>query len=392
MNPRVFKFVANTLPSLSTRRKRYVSTLVFLGMRSTHMLFLHQTMREYARSLECQIYSHIKIFPQILAHCNWPTLMAVSRASSYCRLSVRRMVKLVIFERLAPFVGSEDECSAFFDLLHRKEGGILGETARDIFGVNSDYDADKAGPRCFQDTQDSLQILNLVVPLGEMLSCVNWFGARGYGQWSKWPPRRQYSRTVANFVFGEKEDSLSRQVRSFSLNAFLLTRYCQTYRVSIFESSNRGILQVMLAGTSSNTTNLLTPTTLYCAIPRVVCRAPPLKSDIPIRSPLFRSVHPPSTFDNSDWRTPCGHQCPSLVRKSTTDKGIASFRWNDVYDVPRSNFEDTDHLLGQFLLCWRFSRCRNVNCPNYQPALRPVERIDHTKRTAHASLLFWCYY
>lgn len=168
----------------------------------------------------------------------------------------------------------------------------------------------------------------------------------------------------------------------------------QVYRVAIFESTNANILQVVLAGTSSNHTNLLTPTRLYCATPRIICRAAPLRSDAPIRSGPFRPIHKHALYDNSDWKTPCGHQCPAMVRKSTRDKGIASFLWNPQYGVPVSNMARVDYLLAESLLCWRFSRCRNVACPNYQPVLGSnglPSRLDSTEPSTRAATLFWSF-
>lgn len=145
----------------------------------------------------------------------------------------------------------------------------------------------------------------------------------------------------------------------------------------------------MLSGISSDHTNLLTSTRLYCAIPRMICMIAPLLSDAPIRSTPFRTSFKHRLMDNRDWTTACGNQCPALVRKSTTDKGIASFLWNEGYKVPASNFEDTDYLLGQHLLCWRFGRCRNVNCKNYQPILNHIDCRFETDRIHIADAMFW---
>lgn len=94
-------------------------------------------------SIDAQVYGDTKILPAILAYCDWPTLMCVSRVSSMGREGVRGVVKDAIYRRFRPFVGGDLDCRAFLDTLHVMGGGILGTVVRDIFGVNSPYEAEK---------------------------------------------------------------------------------------------------------------------------------------------------------------------------------------------------------------------------------------------------------
>ena len=148
----------------------------------------------------------------------------------------------------------------------------------------------------------------------------------------------------------------------------------------------------MLAGLSSEGHNLLTSTRLYCAMPRTICEASPLRSDAPLRSAPFLPFRHRGDHDNSKWTTPCGRHCPALVRKTTDDEGMASFLWNPGFIVPPSHYEGVDYLLAQFRLCWRFSRCRNSTCANYQPVIGKNgvgSRHDNTDPPTRAALLFW---
>lgn len=168
------------------------------------------------------VYVHPKIFLIVLSHCDWPSLMAVSRSNTAGRSAVRIVVKREINGRIRPFVavgsnagaflGNERECDDLLEMLHRRRGGIIGSTVRDMFGVNSPYDDDKHGPKRFQEGPEFLHTLQLVVPSGELMPCLSWFSSRGFQSWGNWPPRRQYSRTVSNYVFGEKEAPITHEV------------------------------------------------------------------------------------------------------------------------------------------------------------------------------------
>ena len=175
-------------------------------------------------ALEC---CHPKIFAAILVHCDWPTLMDLSRLNQASRLAVQGFVKSQLCAKLRPYLGVEADldCDSLFEMLHNLGAGIFGKTVRDLYGVNSAYEQAKLS-RATQhqsdrlglgDGEDALQYLNVVVPLGGVISCVEWFSSRGFGSWGKWPPRREFSKTVANYVFGEREVPHTHQVGAVHL-------------------------------------------------------------------------------------------------------------------------------------------------------------------------------
>ncbi|KAJ3519389.1 hypothetical protein NMY22_g13229 [Coprinellus aureogranulatus] len=69
-----------------------------------------------------RVFSLQKVFLIVLGFCDWATLMDVARASAHARAEVRKVVKIVIYDRLEPFLGSSSDCDALFDMLNVQGG------------------------------------------------------------------------------------------------------------------------------------------------------------------------------------------------------------------------------------------------------------------------------
>jgi hypothetical protein len=131
-------------------------------------------------------------------------------------------------------------------------------------------------------------------------------------------------------------------------------------------------MQVMLAAPILAQSNLVMPTRLYSQFPNLVTVPTALRTDNSrARFPHRASVCYDIETTNHKWSYPCGPLCPARYKKSVGDKGVASFMWNSSRNVPPTRFQDTDYLLAESVLAWKYSiRCRNLNCDNYSPAAR----------------------
>ncbi|RXW13430.1 hypothetical protein EST38_g12422 [Candolleomyces aberdarensis] len=296
-----------------------------------------------------------EVMESVLAQADFPTVMAVSRVSQYGRSMAQREIRFRIRDVLVPFI-EEDQFDGFMETLHALGGGIVGSHVKRLLSLKSPlvdraYDLDP--------DHDYLRSknLNLVVDNGALDKARDCLEALGYTEWCEPNVDRPYREVVKSLVVGVK---YSKGDARDTL-----------YRVTITESE-AGLMQVVLASPQTCQTNLLTPTRIYSVYPRLITRRSCFKSDNPHIRPFRRHERcDRCEMNNRNWKGPCGVHCPSIQRKTVGDEGVASFLWNPNFEVPASRFKDTDYLLAESTLTWRFSiRCRNVKCKNYAPPRR----------------------
>lgn len=139
-------------------------------------------------------------------------------------------------------------------------------------------------------------------------------------------------------------------------------------KLTIIESTS-GVMQAILSSAFTAQTNLISPTTVYCAYPNLVGDQNCIRTDLPQYRPYPR---PSSIYnvlsDNSLWKRPCRYHCPSVPRNTAEDKGIATFTWNLAIEKPTSARKGSDHMLGDQVVSWKFaSSCRNAHCKRFVP-------------------------
>ncbi|KAJ2919812.1 hypothetical protein MD484_g572, partial [Candolleomyces efflorescens] len=311
--------------------------------------------------LQCQIkfpgaqetYWVPELMEQVAAYCDHPTLMVLSRANGYGREIAQREMGVRIKTMLHPFI-KPDEYDRFMNALHTVGGGVMGSVARQILACNAPFMNRAIAGETTRFYQ--AENLNIVVPFGKLTpftKALEEFGYDGIPQFKNIFPA--FDETVASVCDMEREDEVAGQ----------------TLKLTLTESLG-GIMQVMLAAPISAQSNLITPTRIYSQFPNLVTMATALRTDN-LRARFTRRtvVCYDMETSNRNWTYPCGALCPAKYRKSVGDKGVASFVWNSTRIVPRTRFQDTDYLLAESILAWRYSiRCRNLNCDNYCPAAR----------------------
>ncbi|KAF5331978.1 hypothetical protein D9611_009022 [Ephemerocybe angulata] len=257
--------------------------------------------------------------------------------------------EIILKHILCPFILLHQ----FYDFLEKMNdtgAGIMGSVARRMLATNSMMMQHAIKVKDFRYLRSN--DLNIVVPKGSLDAMVEWFTAHSYDAWDTEVVSKPYVGSVRRMV------SATRQPQNGVPRA----------RITISESLGN-VMQVILASNMTCQTNLVTSTRVYAVYPTLVTDQHALKTDITsLISP--RRPRPPYLLRTSNfrWTGPCGFHCPSLPRKTVGDKGIASFLWNTRYPIPESRYSDTDSLLAQSILQWRFAkRCGNPKCKRFMP-------------------------
>ena len=152
-----------------------------------------------------RVYWTPELLAQVLQACNWPTLMAISRANHYGRELVRMVVRDRMRYLLNPFICTPDSTNnflAFMDTLNRTGGGVLGSIARRLLAVNAPFlqHTNEHSTKKYDSSFD----LNIVVPFGMIDQMMEWFRENGLGDWRYRSPSYGYRRNIVSFVTGRK--------------------------------------------------------------------------------------------------------------------------------------------------------------------------------------------
>jgi hypothetical protein len=132
---------------------------------------------------------------EVLAYCDWFTIMCFSRTSVQGRTIAQAAVRWHLRPLLEPFFPSET-FFPFMAMLNELGGGIIGSIPRLLLAQNS------VMHMCMQksgDTSFRAFDLNIVVPRGKLESCRTWFKRRGYLYWADLDISLPYLSTVSAF-------------------------------------------------------------------------------------------------------------------------------------------------------------------------------------------------
>ncbi|RXW13368.1 hypothetical protein EST38_g12485 [Candolleomyces aberdarensis] len=290
----------------------------------------------------------------LLRYCDHFTVMALSRVNQEGRRSAQVEIRARLKMVVAPFVPSE-RFASFMNLLQITGTIIIGSVARRLFTINSAFIQDIDEPEVKRYTTSAN--LNLCTPPGKRDLVVRWLTNEKFLTWSPSGDRRQAARglevVASSFMTGCRDVKGSKHF------------------VTVTESRG-SVLAVVLSSTYTAQTNAISATRLYCFYPNLITSEFSLRSDI-AKHHLHRrsSIGFKLQSSNRSWQAPCGPVCPATTRKTIGDKGVASFVWDPSVHVPQSRHEETDYLLAQVSLRFRFSKvCRNMFCRNYEPDLR----------------------
>ncbi|KAF6754977.1 hypothetical protein DFP72DRAFT_355824 [Ephemerocybe angulata] len=301
-----------------------------------------------------EVFRTPELIAMILAYCDWHVIQNVSRTSFYGRHAAQMAAKEVIRNTIRPFVPGPD-FSSFMVMLDETGAGIAGSVARRVLSSNSAMvqDAIEYNDERYLRSAD----LNIIAPRGKSKAVIEWFTKHQYDYWTKTKPARAYQSSVLSFTSGSRD-------AKDTIKAAKLT----------ISESVGNVLQVTLASTLTCQTNLITSTRVYAVYPTLITNRSALRTDITnaVAPRRTRASYVLETT-NSRWTGPCGVHCPSLVRRTVGDQGIASFYWNPNFTIPSSRYQFTDSLLAQSVLQWRFAkRCSNPKCSRFIP---PTTRV-----------------
>ncbi|RXW11430.1 hypothetical protein EST38_g14425, partial [Candolleomyces aberdarensis] len=317
----------------------------------SYLMHLRVTGNASRTVLTMQFFSMPELVLEVLSYCDFSTVMAVSRTNSHGRSIARLAVLYRIRRELKPFIPSSRFID-FIDMLHLAGGGIVGSVARLMFADNSLYLMGEVGEDGLPAKSKPAD-LNLVVLPRKMDLAIKHFKSHGYSKWSKIAVAEPYRGMVTEVKEGIRPASGNQPKATVNIS-----------------QCNGSLMEVVLAAPLTALANLITPLSVYAVYPTLLYKRKTLATDRP--GVLFaRRTSSCYSIENTnqDWSQPCGYHCPTLDRRSVGDKGIAMFRWNTRYEEPQSRYDDTDYLLADCILAWRFGvRCRNIRCSNYTPA------------------------
>ncbi|KAF6754003.1 hypothetical protein DFP72DRAFT_1068855 [Ephemerocybe angulata] len=261
----------------------------------------------------------------------------------------RQATKTMLRRTIRPFI-QPDMYQDFISMLDETGSGIAGSVARRMLAGNSvmmqqaidDHDSR------FLKSSD----LNIVVPKGKLVEVKKWFVQHRYRFGIPGlRPARAYMASVRTYTYAFNTSQCGKKGAKITLS-----------------ESVGNIMQVVLASTLTCQTNLITSTRVYAVYPTLVTNRDALRTDnTQATAPRRLKSSYRLQTSNIKWTGPCGVHCPSLSRRTVGDKGIASFHWNADFAIPESRYPDTDSLLAQNVLQWRFaSRCSNPKCKRFE--------------------------
>ncbi|KAJ3514165.1 hypothetical protein NMY22_g14831 [Coprinellus aureogranulatus] len=294
------------------------------------------------------VYHIEDILIEIMCHCNWKTVMALSRVASTGRVAARSRVQAILRHALRPYIGATpDTFHSLMGELALSGGGIGGSVARWVLDTNSEYTTThkfRVSRRCGD--------LNIIVPLGGLPVMRKHMSALGYRIW-------RTERVTAPMAMTVERVVSSCRIASGSIGSV---------KVTIVESTS-SVMQALLGSPLASQTNFISPTTVYCFYPNLIGEIATIRTDLPQYRTQPRFCAPYTVDnDNSAWTRPCGPCCPSMPRTTASDRGLATFRWNIAIEKPRSTRKGADHLLGDSVIAWRLtSYCRNAHCKRFVP-------------------------
>jgi hypothetical protein len=332
------------------------------------------------------VYFTSELLSTILIHCDHSTVMAVSRLNRYGRRSAQEEIRQRIRRVLDPFV-TANEYVSFMEMLQTTGSIIIGSVARRLFTMKAMYIEDLRGsyiPRwsivarlidCTGHTRDiytSCANLNIVTQASQGATCRQWFSQRSYRSWTPFDerePNTGFVRVANSFATAHKivrpdkvSDCHSQPV------AYTNDFNVQCGEVTVTES-RKGVMSVVVTSTFTAQMNAISASTLYCLYPNLATSIRSLRCTLTGKHLGLGGVVPfEYEDDNSEWNEPCGPFCPAVPRKTVGDRGVATFRWNPEISVPGSRDPETDYLLAEQTLKWKYSKyCRNRRCVNYTP-------------------------
>lgn len=144
-----------------------------------------------------RVYGIPELLGCIFVHCDWRTVMCLSRVDPIGRSGARWEVQQRIRLFLHPFVDAP-HFDSFLSLLTDTEAGVAGSVVRRLLAYKSDYDRDiPPNLSCKLATSHDI---NILVHTRHASAWVDWFESLGYGGWRYIPVYEGYASSVESVM------------------------------------------------------------------------------------------------------------------------------------------------------------------------------------------------